>query len=82
MNASLTEKVIFFFLKATHSSLTLSGPSHVTCNLFCSGKWHVDSLMQDYETWKKLISACKATWNFKKVLPNSPYENILKKNYI
>jgi hypothetical protein len=47
-----------------------------------TGKWYVESLMQEFDTWKKLISACKTAWNLKKVLSGSPYDNILKKNFI
>lgn len=43
------------------------------------GKWCVETLLQDFESWKKAISACKTAWGLKKVLSGSPYENILKK---
>eukprot|EP01127_Copromyxa_protea_P019571 TRINITY_DN6391_c0_g1_i3.p1 TRINITY_DN6391_c0_g1~~TRINITY_DN6391_c0_g1_i3.p1 ORF type:complete len:828 (+),score=128.23 TRINITY_DN6391_c0_g1_i3:229-2484(+) len=38
------------------------------------GKLFVENLMEEYDSWKKLISTCKSVWGLKKVLPNSPYE--------
>eukprot|EP01127_Copromyxa_protea_P015736 TRINITY_DN4579_c0_g1_i2.p1 TRINITY_DN4579_c0_g1~~TRINITY_DN4579_c0_g1_i2.p1 ORF type:complete len:434 (-),score=80.16 TRINITY_DN4579_c0_g1_i2:38-1156(-) len=45
------------------------------------GKWFVENLMEEFDSWKKVISNCRAVWNLKKVLPGSPYSG-QKKGFI
>eukprot|EP01127_Copromyxa_protea_P007622 TRINITY_DN1752_c0_g1_i1.p1 TRINITY_DN1752_c0_g1~~TRINITY_DN1752_c0_g1_i1.p1 ORF type:complete len:462 (+),score=78.23 TRINITY_DN1752_c0_g1_i1:256-1641(+) len=45
-----------------------------------NGKWYVESLTEEFDSWKKLIWTCKTVWNLKKVLADSPYDHILKKH--
>eukprot|EP01126_Amoeba_proteus_P009255 TRINITY_DN13508_c0_g1_i12.p1 TRINITY_DN13508_c0_g1~~TRINITY_DN13508_c0_g1_i12.p1 ORF type:complete len:538 (-),score=117.89 TRINITY_DN13508_c0_g1_i12:198-1811(-) len=43
-----------------------------------NGKWFVENLMEEYDSWKRVIANCKSVWHLKKSLPDSPYPAALK----
>lgn len=69
--------------KVTHERITNRGGKFLTTArvLTSSGKLFVENLMEEYDSWKKLIIACKSVWNFKKYLPDSPYDSGRKRGF-